>query len=270
MAVDAKGELGAGQYVEAGGVKTWFDAWGSGSPLVLMHGDLVGNGPWEPMVPSLAERFRVLAPERRSHGHTPDIEGDLTYWLLAEDMIAFLETVAGEPVHMVGWSGGGTVAIIVASLRPDLVRKLVAISASFDNESAVEPESVEELKSMTADGPEAAFMRAMYEAASPDGPAHWPVAFEKIKRMIMEHNPPITPEDLGRITAPTLVVAADDDLIRPEHTIELYRGIPNAQLAIVPGTSHMLVMEKPGMVGDLVLDFLQGDPVPTMMPIRRA
>jgi pimeloyl-ACP methyl ester carboxylesterase len=173
------------------------------------------------------------------------------------------------PVHLVGWSGGGTVALIVAALRPDLASKVVAISASLDK-SAAGPESVEGLNSMTADGPEAAFMRAMYEAASPDGPAHWPVVFEKIKRMILDHEPPITPDDLGRITAPTLVVAADDDLIRLEHTIELYRGIRNAQLAIVPGTSHMLVMEKPRVMTDLVLDFLVSDPTPTMMPIRRA
>ncbi len=119
-----------GQYVDAAGVKTWFDSWGSGSPLLLLHGDLVGNGPWEPMVPALAERFRVLAPERRGHGHTPDVEGDLTYWLLAEDTIAFLETVAEGPAHLVGWSGGGNVALIVASQRPDLVRNGVSVTHS--------------------------------------------------------------------------------------------------------------------------------------------
>ncbi len=222
------------------------------------------------MVPALAERFRVLAPERRGHGHTPDVDGELTYWLLADDTIAFLEAVAEGPVNLVGWSGGGNVALIVASKRPDLVAKIVVISASLDNASAVEPASEESLRSMTADGSEAAFMRAMYESVSPDGSDHWPVVFEKIKRMILEHDPPITPDDLGRIGTPALIMAADDDIVRLEHTVKIYRGIPDAQLAIVPGTSHMLVMEKPGVVNDLVLAFLQNDAAPTMMPIRRA
>ena len=88
--------------------------------------------------------------------------------------------------------------------------------------------------------------------------------------MILAHDPPISPGDLARITAPTLVIAGDDDLVRLEHTAKVYRGIANAQLAIVPGTSHMLLMEKPGMLDELVLGFMENDPAPTMMPIRRA
>ena len=81
--------------------------------------------------------------------------------------------------------------------------------------------------------------------------------------------PNITVEQLGRISAPTLVLAGDDDMITLEHTSALFRAIPNSELAVVPGTSHALVMQKPELVNRLVLDFLETDPVPTFMPLRR-
>jgi pimeloyl-ACP methyl ester carboxylesterase len=109
----------------------------------------------------------------------------------------------------------------------------------------------------------------MYEAVSPDGPAHWPVAAGKVVEMIRTQ-PDIPIADLGRITAPTLVLVGDDDLIAPEHTLALFRAVPGAELAVVPGTSHALPMEKPDLVNRLILDFLTNDPVPTLFPVRRS
>ena len=247
-----------GEYVDVDGLKTWFDSWGSGPPLVLLHGGFGSNAAWEPQAPALAEHFGVVAPERRGHGHTPDAPGPITYELMTRDTIGFIEAVVRGPAHLVGWSDGGNVALMVAIERPDLVSKLVAISANFDV-SGVVPEMEEAARSMTADGPELAFPRSEYGSISPDGPEHWPVVFEKVKRMVMSE-PTLDPKELESITAPTLVVAADDDLVRLEHTIELYRSIPGAQLAIVPGASHMVVLEKPDVVSGLILDFPTGRP----------
>jgi pimeloyl-ACP methyl ester carboxylesterase len=254
--------------VDAGGLKTWFDTWGSGPPLVLLHGGLVTNTTWEPMVPLLAEQYRVLAPERRGHGHTADVEGPVTYELMTQDTIAFLDEVVGEPAPLVGWSDGGIIGLMVAMRRPDLVSKLVPISANFAL-SGVVPEMVEAAPLMEADAPDNDFFRSMYEAASPDGPEHWPIVFDKFKTMV-QTEVPIDPEQLGTIQAPTLVIASDDDMVLLEHSIELYRSVPESQLAIVPGTSHGLVLEKPEVIGRLILDFLGTDPIPTMMPFRRA
>jgi pimeloyl-ACP methyl ester carboxylesterase len=256
-----------GTHIEIGGLKTWYDEDGSGEPLVLLHGGLVSNEMWGAQMPEFAKQFRVLAPERRGHGHTPDVAGPLSYDDMATDTIGFLEAVVDGPAHLVGWSDGGIIGLIVAMHRPDLVRKLVAISANFDTTGI--PEEIQaQLLSVPPDSEDFAMVRSMYEAVSPDGPEHWPVLFAKFIEMA-SREPHIPPSDLNRIEAPVLVLAGDDDLASLEHTIELFRSIPNAELAIVPGTSHFLTMEKPDVVNRLILDFIENDPTPEMMPIRR-
>jgi pimeloyl-ACP methyl ester carboxylesterase len=122
-------------YVQLGAVKTWYDEHGQGGPLVLLHGGLVDARFFEPNLAPLAERFHVYTPERRGHGHTPDVPGPITYQLMTDDTIAFLETVVGQPADLVGHSDGAFVAMLVAMQRPELVKRLVMISGGF-NKSA--------------------------------------------------------------------------------------------------------------------------------------
>src|SRR5512132_3263013 len=119
------------EYVELGGVRTWYDESGEGEPLVLLHGGLVDARFFEKNIGPLAARFHVFTPERRGHGHTPDVDGPITYELMAQDTIAFLETVVGGPAHLVGHSDGAFVAMLVAMRRPELVRELVLVSGGF-------------------------------------------------------------------------------------------------------------------------------------------
>jgi pimeloyl-ACP methyl ester carboxylesterase len=255
-----------GEYVDIGNVKTWYDEHGSGDPLVLLHGGLVPNETWGMQIPDFSARYRVLAPERRGHGRTPDVEGPLNYADMAEDTIGFFDKIVGGPAHIVGWSDGGIIGLLVAIARPDLVRKLVVIGANYDTDG-IPPEAMAGL-SVPADSEEMAMLRTMHESVAPD-PNSWKVLYEKFQEMA--HSQPHIPlADLARITAPTLVLVGDDDLMTLAHTVSLYDAIPDSQLAVVPGASHIVVMEKPEAVNRLVLDFLENDPTPTMMPIRRA
>ena len=256
-----------GEYIELPGVKTWYEVEGEGAPVLLLHGGLCTNETWGPQRAEFAADHRVFLPERRAHGHTPDVEGALSYHDMAKDTIDFLTSVVGGPADLVGWSDGGIVALLVAIARPELIRKIVATGANFKPASEIGP--TDALDELTADAPEMEMFRSMYEAASPDGAEHWPVVVGKMVEMFRAE-PNISIEDLGRIGAPTLVLVGDDDIVPLEHTIELYRAIPNSELAVVPGTSHGHFMEKPSLVNRLVLDFLDNDPVPTMMPVRRA
>src|SRR5215211_2604937 len=223
-----------GAYVDIDGVNTWFDEDGSGDPLILLHGGLCTNETWAGQMSVFAERFRVLAPERRGHGHTADQPGPITYAAMATDTIGFVDKVVGGPAHLVGWSDGGIVGLMVAMARPDLVRKLVVIGANYDTAGLV-PEVEDMFVHLSPSGDEMAMFRGLYEMHSPDGPDHWPVLFAKFVEMT-QREPHLAVADLAQISAPTLVVVGDDDVVSLEHTALLYRTIPNAQLAVIPGT----------------------------------
>lgn len=248
-------------YVQIGDVRTWYDERGEGEPLVLLHGGMVDSRSFAANVDALAAGFRVFMPERRGHGHTPDVDGPISYDLMAEDTVGFLETVVGGPAHLVGHSDGANVALLTALRRPDLVKRLVSISGNFHHDGLIPG---------VLDAEQAAeFLAEAYGEVSPDGIDHLNVVAAKLDRMWAEE-PTLTTEDLGRIATPVLVMAGDDDAITLEHTGSMFRGLPNSELAIVPGTSHVLVVEKPELCNSLIVDFLGRDPVPTIMPIRRA
>lgn len=253
-----------GQYVQLGAVKTWYGEEGAGAPLVLMHGGLVDARFFAPNIGPLTEHFHVYTPERRGHGHTPDVEGPITYQLMADDTIAFLETVVGEPADVVGHSDGAVAAMLVAMQRPELVKRLVLISGGFNKAGSAEPPGTEwDVEAITR------FLGPAYGEVSPDGEEHFGVVATKIGEMAAKE-PDLQASQLGSIAARTLVMFADDDLVTPTHMVEMFEALPDAELAIVPGTSHFLTQEKPELVNHLLLDFLTREPVPTVAAIRRA
>src|SRR4051794_10804149 len=164
-------------YVQLGAVRTWYDEHGDGEPLVLMHGGLVDSRFFEPNLGPLAERFHVYTPDRRGHGRMPDVEGPITYQLMADDTIAFLEQVVAAPAHLVGHSDGAVVAMLVAIQRPDLVHQLVMISGGFDKSGEAAPD-------MEFDSDEVVqFLGPSYGEVSPDGEDHFPVLAGKVGEM---------------------------------------------------------------------------------------
>jgi len=243
-------------------VQTWYDERGHGDPSVLLHpgGAGVDSRALAPTLEALSELFHVYAPEQRGHGHTPDVEGPITYELMAQDTVTFIETVIGQPVYLLGCSDGAIVALMVALRRPDLVRQLVFAAGVFHRDGWAEG---------VLDGEPPGFLRQSYGEVSPDGIAHYDVMVAKLAVM-HAHEPTLTHDDLGRITCRALVMVADDDEVRLEHAVELYRSLPHAELAVVPGTSHGLLVEKPDLCNLLITEFLTKDPVQTFAPIRRA
>ena len=244
---------GGGAYVDAGGVNTYYESHGEGEPLLLLHGGLCTIETFFAQTPELAKRFRLILPERRGHGRTADVDGPITYEAMARDTVAFMAALGIESAHFVGYSDGANVGILVAMARPDLVRRFVSISGNFDCEGLTD-EGRAFFESMQADT-FIPMLADLYKKASPDGPDHWPVVFEKMRRMFLSE-PKIRPTQLGSIKAPTLVMAADRDLMTLEHTLALFQAIPNAQLCIVPGATHALLFEKPAVVNAAVLAFL--------------
>jgi pimeloyl-ACP methyl ester carboxylesterase len=208
----------------------------------------------------------VLAPDRRGHGRSSDTDAPYSYEDMATETITFLEQVVGGPAHLVGWSDGGNVALLIAAQRPDLVRRQVLMGSNFHHDGLLDAFDLGE----DPDAPDVAMFRTMHDAVSPGGPDHWPSFFHRSARMWRE-GPTMTVEDLARIEVPTLVLAGDDEVIKLDHTCALYESLPVSQLAIVPGTSHALGFEKPDIVNKIILDYLaETEPPTTIIPVRRA
>lgn len=243
------------------GTPLWFDRRGSGEPLVLLHpgGAGVDSRALTPQVEHLSAVFEVFTPEQRGHGRTPDVDGPYSYRGMAEDTIAFVTDVIGRPVHLAGCSDGAVVALAVALLRPDLVRRLVFAAGVFHRDG---------WEDGVLDGEPPEFLRDSYAQLSPDGPDHYDVVVAKLAAMHAAE-PAYTSADLARVTARTLVLVGDDDEVRLEHAVAAYRGLPDAELAVVPGTSHGLLVEKPELCDRIIADFLRLDPIETLAPIRR-
>jgi pimeloyl-ACP methyl ester carboxylesterase len=243
-------------------VPMWYDERGQGDPLVLLHpgGAGVDSRALAPNLAALSRTFHTYAPEQRAHGHTPDVAGPASYDVMASDTIAFIDLIVGRPVDLFGCSDGAVVALTVALHRPDLVRRLVLAAGVFHHDGW-------EQGVLEGEPPE--FLRHSYAEVSPDGAGHYGAVAAKLADM-HEREPTLTQADLRKVTCRTLVMAGDDDEVRLEHTAEMFRSLPQAELAIVPGTSHGLLVEKPDLCNLLIEDFLTKDPVQTFAPIRRA
>jgi pimeloyl-ACP methyl ester carboxylesterase len=249
--------------IDLGGVRTWYAERGTGEPLVLLHpgGGGVDSRAFAPNLDALAARFHTFTPERRGHGHTPDVDGPISFEVMAQDTIRFLEQVVDGPARLVGCSDGAVVALLVALHRPDLVTRLVFVPGVFHHDGWV-PEAIDP----NNEPPE--FLVASYAEVSPDGPDHFAVVVDKLARMHLIE-PTLTSDDLGRIPCRTLVMFGDDDEVTLEHAIALYRALPNAEFAVIPGTSHGLLVEKPELCNTMIVDFLTTEAVPTLAPTRR-
>lgn len=250
-----------GDVVEIDGVPTYFEVRGEGEPVVLLHGGLCTAESFDAQTEALCRDYRVYVPERHGHGRTPDVPGPITYESMATHTIGFLDTLGLSTTRLAGWSDGALVGLLVALRRPALVHKLALVDQPATI-GGLTDEFVALAGRLTPEHIPPP-LRAAYDVTSPDGPAHFPVVFEKM-RAIWTVDTGVDVADLARIAAPTLLLAADQGSVRFDHLVEVFATLPDAQLAVVPGTSHGLPMEKPDLVSLLLLDFFADTQVSRM------
>jgi pimeloyl-ACP methyl ester carboxylesterase len=243
----------------------WYDEQGSGDPLVLLHGGAVDSRFFEHNVGPLAERFRVITTDLWGHGRSPDREGPFSLESFSTDVAALLEHVAGGQAHVLGHSIGAAVALDLTVRRPDLVRQLIQVSGGFDIDA--DPQTGMNIDQMVEGT--VRFLGSAYGAVSPDGEEHFAVVTRKDFELT-SREPKFTSDQIATITHRTLVMVADDDITPISHQVDFSRALPNGELAVVPGTSHFLLQEKPALCNAIILDFLTNEPVPTVAPIHRA
>lgn len=211
------------------------------------------------LLPAVAG-FQVFSYDRAGHGRSPDQAGSFHFEFQMREAIAYLEDVVKEPAHLIGYSDGGIISLLVAIHRPDLVATMTLIGANYNTDTGI---AAPDIWIPTDED------RAKYANFSPDPPE---TLDQKIAKMvhIWHTEPEMTKEQLQTITTPTLVIAGDDDMCSIQHTNEIYEAIRNSRLAIIPGSSHLIDKDQPKLLNQVIRDFLFNHDYPiTLMPVRR-
>jgi len=258
-------------YAEVHGLKMYYEIHGAGFPLVLLHGGLSAIGTsFGKILPGLARGRKVIAIEQQAHGHTADIDRPLTYRQMAEDTVTLLSHIGIEQADFFGYSIGAGIAIEIAIEHPSRVRKLVA-ATPISTASGFHPGVLAGMEALQPEHLAGSPFQEEYARTAPH-PQDWPRLIAKMKQLNREFVD-WPPEAIASIKAPTLLIAGDSDIVRPEHVVELFRllgggvpgdnvGLPNAQLAVLPGTTHITLVDRADWLISMITGFLDA-PMPS-------
>ena len=262
---------GIGAYADVNGLHLYYETHGTGRPLILIHGGLGSGEMFGPTIPALvAAGYQVIAPDLQGHGRTADIDRPIDVRLMADDIAALIRHLGLEQVDVVGYSLGGGVALFLASKHPELVRKVVIVSANARRD-AMPAEILAQQGQMNAAAAE--FMKdtpmwELYQRVAPR-PEDFGRLLDKIGASMAQDFD--FSDVIAGLQVPTLLVAADADVAPPSHYVEMFKlldgglrdggwmgeGRPKGghALAILPGLTHYNLGVSPLLVA-VTLDFL--------------
>jgi pimeloyl-ACP methyl ester carboxylesterase len=239
-------------YVPANGVSAYYDVTGDGEPVLFLHGGFCSAEVMRELSQQLTG-YAVYAPERPGHGRTADRAGAFHYDDGVTDTLAVMDALGLASAHLVGFSDGANIGMLLALAHADRVRSLAHISGNLRPDADVWAPEEDHARAMPAAQGER--VSREYAELSPDGADHEGDVGERIVQM-WQTEPNIDPASLTALTMPVLVMAGDIDMIALDHTTLIHRSIPGSQLAVVPAASHMLVRERPALVGRILQEFL--------------
>ncbi len=256
-------------YARVNGLNMYYETFGgegAGAPLVLLHGAFSAIGTsFGPLLPGLSAGRRVIAVELQGHGRTADIDRPMTLEGMADDVAALVKYLGFEQADVFGYSMGAGVALHLAIRHPEVLRKLVLASVTY-NMSGFQPGLMEGMGEMK---PEMMYGSPWHEEYMRLAPH--PEDFDRLfaKKSAMDRSIKDVPDEAIRaIKAPTLLIIGDSDLVRPEHAVQMFRllgggvfgdtpaGLPGSQLAILPGTSHVTVPSRVDLLLAIIPPFL--------------
>ncbi|GAB3572651.1 alpha/beta hydrolase [Hymenobacter daeguensis] len=221
----------AGHYQLVRGVKLYYETYGQGPPLLLIHGNGDNISAWAKNIPYFARRYRVIAVDSRAHGKSIDPGDSLSFEMMADDFAGLLTSLRIDSAYVMGWSDGGINALLLALRHPEKVKRLVATGANlWPDSTALMPglwrqqqRGYQENKNVKFTGPK---RRNDWKVFCLD---------------VFQPNVPLAA--LRRVRVPAFIIAGDRDVIRPEHTVAMYRSLPRAWLWIVPDSGHATLQE---------------------------
>ena len=236
----------AGGWVQVNGTKLYFETYGKGQPLLQLHGNGQDISSLGNQIKFFSAQYQVIAPDSRGHGKSEMGPGRLTYEQMADDENALLEKLGLKQVYVLGWSDGGIVSLLLAIRHPDKVAKLAIMGANLEPAGAYDwAQTWVSQQEKTVDA-----MLAKHDTSQP-----W--AVQKQYLDLLGRQPHIPLVKLKTISAPTLVMAGDRDVIRDEHTLQIFHALPQAQLCIFPGATHMIAWQNPKLFNRTVEKFFR-------------
>jgi pimeloyl-ACP methyl ester carboxylesterase len=250
--------------IEANGAALNYEEHGAGPPLILIHGGLASSSQWEPVVPELADGFRVITPDSRGHGRSTNPSEELSYALIADDIAALIAALGLQRPVVGGWSDGGQVTLELGARHPGVARGLISGAAYPDFEAGGLREAHRALLGADATGvPDPGHLDAELGEFAEEIKALHPGGAEQWRRLVSQTAPMwldyqgLGPGELQAIQTPVLVLAGDqDELIPLELALSLYRALPDAELAVCPHLSHDgPTPERAPVIASVIRDF---------------
>lgn len=249
-------------YSEVNGLKMYYEIYGQGKPLVLIHGGgSTIQTSFGRIIPPLARQRQIIGVELQTHGRTNDRNTDLSFEQDAEDVAALLKNLQLDKADFFGFSNGGSTAIQIAMRHPALVDKII-VGSAFYKRNGVYPQFWDFMNQATIEQMPQQY-KDTYAEVAPD-PGNLQTMHDKCVKRMLEFKD-WSDDQIKSIKAPTLIITGDADVVTPEHAVEMYRLIPNCQLAIIPGGHGKYIgeittlnsdSENTGFVVSMIEEFL--------------
>ncbi|HWA35446.1 MAG TPA: alpha/beta hydrolase [Cyclobacteriaceae bacterium] len=226
----------AGGYFSNGPVKIYYEVYGTGKPLVIIHGNGGSIRGRVEFIQEFSKKYKVIMMDNRCHGKTDCPAAHLTYEQIAGDLNALLTHLKVDSTFMWGHSDGAIIGLIMAMKYPDKVKKLLASSANLrPDTTAIDP--------------------AIFPLLDKMRPQYMKDSIQSKRFQLLVSEPHIPAKNLGAIKADVLIMAGDRDIIRTEHTLEIFNNIPGAFLCILPGTTHGVYQDRNKWFKEILYDF---------------
>jgi pimeloyl-ACP methyl ester carboxylesterase len=258
-----------GNYAQVNGLELYYAIHGEGEPLILLHGGLGATEMFGDVSPLLAKGHQVIAVDLQAHGRTADIDRPLSFEAMADDIAALIKHLELQQAAVMGYSNGGSVALRTAIQHPELVQKLIVVSAPFKRDGWY-PEVQTSMAQMSAELAEPMKPTPMYQLYSSIAPRveDWPVLLAKTGDMMRRDYD--WSKEVATLETPTMIVVVDADSVRTSHAVEFFEllgggqkdggwdgsGISKAQLAILPRLTHYNIFNSPALA-TTVIPFLE-------------
>lgn len=216
----------SGKYYEIRGIKMYVEIYGQGTPLLFIHGNGGSINNFTKQIPYFSQKYKVIVADSRAHGKSIDPADSISYEMMADDFAELLDAMKIDSAYVIGWSDGGINGLLMAIRHPEKVKKLAITGASLRPDTTAVPQEVWDMVTPT-------YNRLK---GKPDKNEREKGGYKLLKLLV--ENPHIPLSDLQKISCPTLVIGGDHDVIKEEHTLEIYKNIPKAYLWILPNSGH--------------------------------